>query len=111
MDVLRWAERTLQVPGCLYTAISLQPAVEIQRQDLKQRSHSCVARFVDDDRLPRLIHVVVHAKVGCYTMQQHAMIGSHLRELLVLVTGGETKQKMRVTTMLQIKHKNILKKM
>lgn len=28
-------------------------------------------------------------------MQQHAMIGGHLREFLVLVAGGETKHKVR----------------
>lgn len=65
----------------------------IPRQEQRGRSHSCVARFVDDDRFPRLVHIVVHAKVGCHAVQQHAMIGGHLRELLVLVTGGEAKRK------------------
>lgn len=66
------------------------------RRDLKRRSHPRVARFVDDDRLPRLVHVVVHAKVGCHAMQQHAVVGGHLREFLVLVAGGEREHKMRV---------------
>lgn len=66
-----------------------------QDEDEKRRepSHPCVARFVDDDRFPRLVHVVVHAKVGCHAVKQHAMVGGHLREFLVLVTGGEAKHK------------------
>lgn len=62
-----------------------------QSQEL--HSHARVARFVDDDSLARLINVMVHAKVGSHAVQQHAMIRSHLRKLLVLVTVRDIKQK------------------
>lgn len=49
-------------------------------------SHARVARLVDNNSLPGLIHIVVHPEVGSNTMQQHTMIRSHLRKLLILVT-------------------------
>lgn len=47
--------------------------------------HSCVTGLVDDDRLPGLVDVMVHAKVGGYPVQQHPVVRGHLRELLKLV--------------------------
>lgn len=48
--------------------------------------HACVTGLVDDDRFARLVHVVIHAKIGSDSMQQHAVIRGHLRELLILIT-------------------------
>lgn len=44
--------------------------------------HARAARPVDDDRLPRLIYIVLHAEVGRHPVDQHAVVGRHLRELL-----------------------------
>lgn len=43
--------------------------------------HARAAGPVDDDRLSRLIHVVLHAEVGRHPVDQHAVVGGHLREL------------------------------
>lgn len=53
--------------------------------DQKVHSHACVACFVDDDSLACLINIVVHAEVGSHTVEQHAVIRSHLRKLFILV--------------------------
>ena len=47
--------------------------------------HSCVTGLVDNDCLPSLVNIMVHAKVGSYPVQQHPMVRGHLRELLKLV--------------------------
>lgn len=47
--------------------------------------HSCVTGLVDNDCLPSLVHIMVHAKVGSYPVQQHPMVRGHLRELLELI--------------------------
>lgn len=36
--------------------------------------HSCVTGLVDNDRLPGLVNVMVHAEVGSYPVQQHPMV-------------------------------------
>lgn len=36
--------------------------------------HSCVTGLVDNDRLPGLVNVMVHAKVGSYAVQQHPVV-------------------------------------
>jgi len=64
----------------------------------EHHSHARVARLVDDDSLSRLIHIVVHAKVGSHPMQQHSVIRSHLRKLLILVTGGAKRESAHLNT-------------
>lgn len=44
--------------------------------------HACAAGPVDDDGLPRLIYIVLHAEVGRHPVDQHAVVGRHLWELL-----------------------------
>lgn len=44
--------------------------------------HACAARPVDDDRFARLVYIVLHAKIGRHPMDQHTVVGRHLRELL-----------------------------
>lgn len=44
--------------------------------------HACAAGPVDDDRPARLVHIMLHAKVGRYPMDQHTVVRRHLRELL-----------------------------
>lgn len=44
--------------------------------------HPGAAGPVDDDRLARLVYVVIHAKVGRHSMDHHTMVGRHVRELL-----------------------------
>lgn len=60
-------------------------------QDWNGHSHACVASLVDDDSLSCLIYIVVHAKVGSHTVQQHTVIRSHLRKFLILVTAKDRK--------------------
>lgn len=36
--------------------------------------HSCVTGLVDNDRLPGLVNIMVHAEVGSYPVQQHPMV-------------------------------------
>lgn len=43
--------------------------------------HACAAGPVDDDRLSRLIYIVLHAEVGRHPVDQHAVVGRHLWEL------------------------------
>lgn len=43
--------------------------------------HARAAGPVDDDGLSRLVHVVLHAEVGRHPVDQHAVVGRHLREL------------------------------
>lgn len=50
--------------------------------------HACVTRLVDNDRLPGLVNVMVHAEVGSYPVQQHPVVRGHLRELLKLIAGN-----------------------
>lgn len=54
--------------------------------------HSCAAGLVDDNRFPGLIHIVVQPKVSCHPMDEHPLIGWHLRELFIMVTGKEHKK-------------------
>lgn len=54
--------------------------------------HACAAGPVDDDRLSRLVYIVLHAKVGRYPVDQHTVVGRHVRELL---KGTERVRKMR----------------
>lgn len=44
--------------------------------------HACAAGPVDDDRLACLVYIVFHAKVGRHPMDQHTVVGRHVRELL-----------------------------
>lgn len=44
--------------------------------------HACAAGPVDDDSLACLVYIVLHAKVGRYPMDQHTVVGRHVRELL-----------------------------
>lgn len=44
--------------------------------------HASAAGPVDDDRLARLVYIVLHAKVGRHPMDQHAVVGRHVSELL-----------------------------
>lgn len=76
-----------------HVSCDFKPAATVWRQGERLHSHACVARLVDYDRLARLIHIVVHAEVGSHTMQQHTVIRSHLRKLLILVTACDTKNK------------------
>ena len=54
----------------------------------KTDSHSSVGGFVDHHRLPTGVHIVVHAKVGCYSVQQHPVVGRHGGELSLLASAG-----------------------
>lgn len=44
---------------------------------------------VDDDRLACLIYIVLHAKVGRHPMDQHTVVGRHMRELLKGTIAGD----------------------
>lgn len=44
--------------------------------------HARAAGPVDDDRLACLVYIVLHAKVGRHPMDQHTVVGRHMRELL-----------------------------
>ncbi len=44
--------------------------------------HARVAGPVDDHRLACLVYIVLHAKVGRHPMDQHTVVGRHVREFL-----------------------------
>lgn len=50
-------------------------------------SHSCIASFVDDHAFPRLVDVMVQAKVSSYSVQEHSVVGGHGWELSSLAPG------------------------
>lgn len=58
--------------------------------------HACAAGPVDDDRLACMVYIVFHAEVGRHPMDQHAVVGRHLRELL---KGTETNKEKKKTEM------------
>lgn len=49
--------------------------------------HSGIAGLVDNYRFPSLIHIVIHPKVSCHSVHQHPLVGRHLRELFIVITG------------------------
>lgn len=51
--------------------------------------YACAAGPVDDDRLACLVYIVLHAKVGCHPMDQHTVVGRHVRELLKGTIAGD----------------------
>lgn len=65
-------------------ASSLWCQVRCAQSKKKKFLHASVACLVDDDCFARLVHVVVHAEISCNSMKQHAMVGGHLRKLLIL---------------------------
>lgn len=65
--------------------LSAAPRREGKGMPAQSFLHSCVTRLVDNNRLPSLVNVMVHAEVGSYPVQQHPMVRGHLRELLKLI--------------------------
>lgn len=44
-----------------------------------------------------MIHIVVQPEVSCHTVNEHPLIGGHLRELFIMVTEREDREKSGVS--------------
>lgn len=72
-SILLWT-----MPGvCVWGSCGTMQGREGKRmpaQLFSPRLHSCVTGLVDNDCLPSLVNVMVHAEVGSYPVQQHPMV-------------------------------------
>ena len=76
---LLWSWRQTSNNRCYFTVASQQN--EVQRH-FCAGLHASAAGPVDDDRFARLVYIVLHAKVGRHPMDQHTVVGRHVRKLL-----------------------------
>lgn len=83
------------VLGILHGALINKRRREKGHANGRQRRglHSRAAGLIDDNRFPCLIHIVVQPEVSCHTMDEHPLIGGHLRELFIMITEREDREK------------------